>query len=167
MFPYLLLLHLHHHRYVEYDAEDVDDFETLPSYAWENSVLSVVGLGQVMIAAVVASIDHPFRMPWWKNRYLLFAFQFQILLLILINFDDGTKFVRFLDIKDFADFDFSWLLFVILATNLVVSLLSKSFAKRIASRISAFFINWADKSKEINLTSRQSDFLTKRTFSIV
>jgi len=143
--------------YVEYTPGDISNFSDMPSEAWETTILSVIGLGQLMTAAIVASEDHPFRRVWWKNKSMLFAFQAQTLLLILFNFDDHTKFVHWLGFVDYPNLGFSWIIFVILMINLIACLIAKYLSRIAAPRIENYITQWLEKNKERNAIKRMDE----------
>jgi magnesium-transporting ATPase (P-type) len=107
--------------YIEYESGPVVDLEDLQKYSAENSVLSFVGLWQLMIASIVASIDQPFRKPWYKNPYHLLAFLGQFIFLMFIMFSPDNAFLESIQIKP-LDSGFCGLILVLVIANLVCSL---------------------------------------------
>ena len=132
-FQELGLATLHYQSwYIEHDPGHIEDVDDMTKYSWENSVVAIIGLGQLLIASISASIDRPFRSPWYLNPYHLFAFQGQILLLMEFTFQQGTSFCRFMQMKQFYSIGYSWIVILILFLNLTVCLLIKSVSKKIA-----------------------------------
>ena len=56
------------HFYSKYETDDGAD-ALANSYAYETSVIADIGLAQVLIASVVSTIGHPFRIRWYENPY--------------------------------------------------------------------------------------------------
>lgn len=108
--------------YVKFQSGTVADLEDLAKYSDENSVLSFIGLWQLMIASIVASIDQPFRKPWYKNQYHLLAFLGQFSFLMYIMFAPNDSFLKDIQIKP-LDSGFCGLLLLLVLANLVCSLL--------------------------------------------
>ncbi|CAN0319787.1 unnamed protein product, partial [Ectocarpus fasciculatus] len=52
-----------------YDKYDSNGDPLVDTYAYETSAIANMGLAQLMIASVVATVDHPFRMPWYTNMH--------------------------------------------------------------------------------------------------
>ena len=116
--------------YVEYDPGTVVDIGDLGKYSDENSVLAFIGLIQLMIASVVANIDHPFRKSWFKNKYHIIAFFLQGIFMIFIMFSPDNAFLEAIQIKP-LDQLFCFLLLLLMLLNLVVSLLLNHFARKV------------------------------------
>ena len=155
-FQYAGLASLHHQSwYVEHDPGHIENVDDMGKYSWENSVVAIIGLGQLLIASIASSVDRPFRTPWYKNNFHLFAFQGQLLLLMAFTYNQGTSFCRFMQIKQFYSISYSWLIFLILMANLLLSLMIKTASKKIAMYIDEHFPvvskNAADKAREFKL----------------
>ena len=108
-----------------YSIESLDD---LTQYSHENTVLAIIGLAQLMIASIVASIDEPFRVAWYKNKFHLSAFFFQIIFLCYMLFSDEDPFLEVLQIKPLKTADFRWAIFFLIIANLAFSLALNNLA---------------------------------------
>lgn len=106
--------------YSKYDLGDKDPLSD--SYAYETAVINDVVLGQLMIAAAVASMNKPFRVHWTQNKYLVLSLLLQLAWLLFQVFGgDNYLLVDILQTKPFPAY-FGALLMLILLFNAVSAL---------------------------------------------
>lgn len=111
--------------YDEYDAGDDPLSET---YAYETSVIASMGLAQLMISSVVATVDEPFRQPWFKNIYHVGALLCQGGFLFYQIFGRTSYFMRHILECRPLRYGFCWKLVMIIAFNVLVSGMLSKFA---------------------------------------
>lgn len=92
------------------------------TYAYETSAIADMGLAQLMIASVVSTVDHPFRMSWYSNYYHVGLLLVQGCFLIYQIFSRRSNFLEHvLEIKPMP-FEFCFILCALIAANGVVSM---------------------------------------------
>jgi len=108
--------HEWYHRFTLGDREPVTH-----AFSYESSVIADMGLAQIMIASVTATIDRPFRMPWYSNRLHVAAFVLQGCYLIYQIFGRDDFLRDDLDIKSLP-ISFGYELVGIIVMNWIVCL---------------------------------------------
>ncbi len=101
-------------------------------YAYENTVIAVVGLAQVMVASVVSTIGRPFRQPWFKNTYHVGCLVVQLIFLIylLLSRDDSYFVTKVIQIKPLP-YSFCFILIIIVLSNCAASALLSKLADKL------------------------------------
>lgn len=91
------------------------------TYAYENTVISTIGLSQIMIASIVSSIGEPFRNEWYTNRNHVICLVLQGAFVLFQLFSRANSFTTdVLEIKAIP-VRFCWILVLIILSNLVCS----------------------------------------------
>jgi cation-transporting P-type ATPase 13A2 len=129
-FPLFQLIALSALRRQEwYHRYDFGDDPLSEAYAYETSVIASLGLAQVMIASVAATIDEPFRRPWYTNRLHVATLIVQAGFVVYQIFGRSSYFmVHVLEIRPLKK-RFCWILILIILANCVVSGLLSWFAE--------------------------------------
>lgn len=119
IFQLIALRALHQQEwYSEFDPGDDPLTET---YAYETSVIASMGLAQLMISSVVATVDEPFRQSWYKNHYHVGALVMQACFLTYQIFGRTSYFMKHVIECRPLPYNFCWILVLIIAANVVVS----------------------------------------------
>ena len=111
-----------------YNKYDVGDDPLSETYAYETSVIASMGLAQLMISSVAATIDEPFRQPWYKNMYHMASLLCQAAFLAYQIFGRTSYFMRHVIECRPLPYGFCGKLVLIIACNVVVSGLLSKFA---------------------------------------
>jgi predicted P-type ATPase len=91
------------------------------TYTYETSCIAHLGLVQIMLASVVSTVGHPFREPWYTNKYHVCILILQGVFVCIQIFMRENAFMRdFLEIKPLP-LEFCWIVVGIIAANIVVS----------------------------------------------
>jgi cation-transporting P-type ATPase 13A2 len=104
-----------------YDKYETGDDPLSETYAYETSVIASMGLAQLMISSVVATVDEPFRQPWFKNAYHVGALVLQSAFLTYQIFGRTSYFMRHILECRPLRYGFCWKLVGLIALNVVVS----------------------------------------------
>ena len=122
-----------------FDSYDLDDNEDPLSetYADETSVISIMGLAQVLMASVVSTIGHPFRVRWYQNPYHISCLFFQSGFVLFQLFSRRNYFLRHILVIKPLPYDFCFILLAVMGINfaacVVIDLLGDA-ASRIYTR---------------------------------
>jgi cation-transporting ATPase 13A2 len=117
-----------------YDRYDSDGNPLVDTYAYETSAMADMGLAQLMIASVVSTVDHPFRVPWFTNHYhvgLLFVQGSFVLYQIFSRRNNFLEHV--LEIKPLP-YEYCFILCALIAANGVVSLILARVAETLRAK---------------------------------
>jgi cation-transporting ATPase 13A3/4/5 len=91
------------------------------TYSYETSCIAHIGLVQLMLASVISTVGHPFREPWYTNKYHVGILILQGVFVCIQIFMRENAFTRdFLEIKPLP-LEFCWIVVGICAANIVVS----------------------------------------------
>ena len=93
------------------------------TYADETSVISIIGLAQVLIASVVSTIGSPFRVRWYENPYHVLCLCLQSGFVLYQLFSRENYFMRHILVIKPLPYDFCVVLLVIMGVNCVCSVL--------------------------------------------
>lgn len=119
MFQLLLLYALSQEGF--YDKYEPEGDILVDTYTYETSCIAHLGLVQIMIASVISSVGHPFREPWYTNKYQVGILGVQAIFVIIQIFMRENPFMKdFLEIKPLP-IDFCWIVVAIIIANIVVS----------------------------------------------
>jgi magnesium-transporting ATPase (P-type) len=88
--------------------------------AHENTVISIIGYFQVMIASVASTIGSPYRQSWYTNSYHWVCFAFQLPMILYIMFAKDNNIIHILEMKSLP-YDFCIILLMIVVCNCIVS----------------------------------------------
>lgn len=87
------------------------------TYADETSVISIIGLSQVLIASVVSTIGHPFRVRWYENPFHVTSLCLQSGFILYQLFSRRNYFLRHILVIKPLPHDFCVVLLVIMGIN--------------------------------------------------
>jgi cation-transporting P-type ATPase 13A2 len=109
--------------YTPYETDDpLND-----SWAVEGSVVNIIALSQLMIAAVVVTIGAPFRKPWYTSRNLLIVLALQTAYIFYLLFGETNPFMKGVTNKHVPR-RFAGVLLAIIAGNIGLSAMATKFA---------------------------------------
>jgi cation-transporting ATPase 13A2 len=97
-----------------------DDQDPLSeTYSDETSVISIMGLSQVLIASVVSTIGHPFRVRWFYNPYHVTCLFLQSGFVLYQLFARKNYFLRHILVIKPLPYHFCFIILIIMAANAV------------------------------------------------